>query len=141
VSRKALEPLQSCLRSLAFLDMDGRSQKIDPAAKGTCEWLFSSDISERWAASNRGLLWIKGKPGSGKSTLLHYALENGREVRRFDAGAVTLSFFFHGRGNELQKTPPGLFRALLFQILKQVQDDLQGVVSTFHERHGCGRAR
>ncbi|SPJ72133.1 uncharacterized protein FTOL_01861 [Fusarium torulosum] len=46
-------------------------------------------------------------------------------------GASILSFFFHGRGSELQKTPLGLFRSLLHQLLDQVSEALIGLVAIF----------
>lgn len=47
------------------------------------------------------------------------------------ADAFVLSFFFHGRGVELQKTPLGLFRSLLHQLLCRVPDELLELVATF----------
>ncbi|KAF9766559.1 hypothetical protein IL306_001018, partial [Fusarium sp. DS 682] len=49
-------------------------------------------------------------------------------------GVLILSFFFHGRGTELQKTPFGLFRSLLHQILLQVPEALSDLIATFQQR-------
>lgn len=68
--------------------------------------------------SDRGLLWIKGKPGSGKSTLVKYAKDALPPI--YGKETLVFSFFFHGRGRELQKTPIGLFQCLLHQLLKRV---------------------
>ena len=110
--------------------MQNRSHDIGSAVEGTCEWLLRHEKYQTWAASNRGLLWIKGKPGSGKSTLLKHALGNhgARD------NALVLSFFFHGRGDELQRTPLGLFRSLLHQVLRQAPDALQDLVDTFETK-------
>ncbi|KAK4083216.1 hypothetical protein Purlil1_10908 [Purpureocillium lilacinum] len=124
-------PLQECLKSLAFLDMLSRSQ-MDGAATGTCEWIHQDPEYTRWTSSSRGLLWIKGKPGSGKSTFLKY-LKDVTTDRNKDEEALILSFFFHGRGTELQRTALGLFRTLLHQ-LGEVPDALSDVVLTFQER-------
>jgi ankyrin repeat protein len=110
--------------------MQDRSHDIDSAAAGTCEWLLRHEKYTTWAACDRGLLWIKGKPGSGKSTVLKYALSN-HKVRD---GALVLSFFFHGRGDELQKSPLGFFRSLLHQILGQTPDALQDLVGVFESK-------
>ncbi|KAF4439455.1 ankyrin repeats (3 copies) domain-containing protein [Fusarium austroafricanum] len=118
----------------AFPEIHSRSQDIDTAARGTCKWLPQHQTFKNWASSNQGLLWIKGKPGSGKSTLLRYVLEHAAEICNIKEGALTLSFFFHGRGSELQKTPLGLFRSLLHQILYQVPDAAQDLVGTFEQR-------
>ncbi|KAF9767409.1 hypothetical protein IL306_000040, partial [Fusarium sp. DS 682] len=114
--------------------MDSRLNDIDAAAEGTCEWLLRHKMYTSWASCNRGLLWIKGKPGSGKSTLLRYALTNIMEIPNTREGALILSFFFHGRGSELQKTPFGLFRSLLHQLLRQVPKALTDLIATFQQR-------
>ena len=110
--------------------MQNRSHDIDSAVAGTCEWLLRHETYRTWAACDRGLLWIKGKPGSGKSTLLKYALGN-HEARD---SALVLSFFFHGRGDELQRTPLGLFRSLLHQVLGQAPNALQDLVDRFETK-------
>ncbi|KAH7112235.1 hypothetical protein B0J13DRAFT_659322 [Dactylonectria estremocensis] len=104
--------------------MDSRFHDIDTAAQGTCEWLLRHETCTTWASCGRGLLWIKGKPGSGKSTLLQYVLKHGMAIPNTGEGALILSFFFHGRGSELQKTPLGLFRSLLHQLLRQLPEAL-----------------
>lgn len=107
--------------------MEHRAHDIDCAATGACEWLLRHEEYRTWAACGRGLLWIKGKPGSGKSTLLKYALDNhgARD------SALVLLFFFHGRGDELQRTPLGLLQSLLHQVLGQAPDALQDLVDMF----------
>jgi hypothetical protein len=72
-----------------------------------------------------------GKPGSGKSTLLRYAFDNVRVASDVTGSAIVLQFFFHGRGVELQKTPLGLFRSLLHQLLSQNPNALLDVIATF----------
>jgi ankyrin repeat protein len=127
------DPLRECLRSLAFPEMNSRSLDIDAAAEGTCGWLLRHQAFKSWASCDRGLLWIKGKPGSGKSTLLRYVLEHAIEIPNTGEGALILSFFFHGRGSELQKTPLGLFRSLLHQLLRQVPEALTDLMATFQK--------
>ncbi|RYP79807.1 hypothetical protein DL769_002752 [Monosporascus sp. CRB-8-3] len=136
-AHRLLEPSESssdCLRSLAFPEMNDRFNDIDIAQSGTCEWLLAHQTYRSWATCDRGLLWIKGKPGAGKSTLLQYALKNVMVASNIGGRALVLSFFFHGRGAELQKTPLGLFRSLLHQLLSQVPDALSDLVEIFQER-------
>ena len=110
--------------------MQDRSYDIDRAVTGTCEWLHRHEIYRNWAASDRGLLWIKGKPGSGKSILVKYALDNhgARD------NVIVLSFFFHGRGSKLQRTPLGLFQSLLHQVLKEAPDALYDLAARFETK-------
>ncbi|KAL8364889.1 hypothetical protein RB595_003936 [Gaeumannomyces hyphopodioides] len=125
-------PLQDCLESLAFPQMENRSHDINRAVTGTCEWLLGHEKYRSWAACDRSLLWIKGKPGSGKSTLLKYALDNGT-VSGAGKGTLALSFFFHDRGYELERTPLGFYRSLLHQVLSQVPDAAADLVNTFEK--------
>ena len=113
--------------------MNDRSNSIGIPAGGTCEWLLKHREWKSWLSCDRGLLWIKGNPGSGKSTLLRYALHHLKGTK---AGAkdLILSFFFHGRGDMLQRDPLGLFRSLLHQVLTQVPDALAQLVATFEQR-------
>ncbi|KAL8367828.1 hypothetical protein RB599_003644 [Gaeumannomyces hyphopodioides] len=46
---------------------------------------------------------------------------------------LIFSFFFHGRGDELQRTPFGLSRSLLHQVLRQAPDALPDLVDTFEK--------
>ncbi|KAH8652944.1 hypothetical protein BGZ61DRAFT_575021 [Ilyonectria robusta] len=117
-----------------YFKMDSRFHDIDTAARGTCEWLFRHEMYTSWAFCDQALLWVKGKPGSGKSTLLQYALKNIIKKTNTEERALILSFFFHGRGTELQRTPLGLFQSLLHQLLRQVPEALPDVVATFQER-------
>ncbi|KAI8710370.1 hypothetical protein NCS52_01582000 [Fusarium sp. LHS14.1] len=133
-TQERFDPLRECLRSLAFPEMDSRSNDIDAAAQGTCDWLLRHKTYTSWASCDRGLLWIKGKPGSGKSTLLRYVLNHVMTIPNTGEGALILSFFFHGRGTELQKTPLGLFRSLLHQLLRQAPEALIDIVDTFQQR-------
>src|SRR5438046_1775553 len=99
--------------------MNDRGNDIELATEGTCTWLLGNKTYLDWLSpNNRGLLWIKGKPGAGKSTLLKYAFQAiERNEHPHSNQAVTISFFFHGRGSDMQKTPLGLFRSLLYQLV------------------------
>ncbi|CAI6098976.1 unnamed protein product, partial [Clonostachys chloroleuca] len=126
------EITQACLRSLAFDDMDGRQNKIAAAAKDICKWLLSHETLVQWTRQYRGLLWIKGKPGSGKLTLLKFAL---CEVPAYyGADTLVFSFFFHGRGYELQRNLLGLFRSILYQLLSCVPGALRDLIDEFEAK-------
>ncbi|KIW65143.1 hypothetical protein PV04_07425 [Phialophora macrospora] len=56
--------------------------------------------------------------------------ENLRSSSHF----VLFSFFFHGRGSPIQKTPIGLFRSVLHQILDQVPELLEAFTKIFEEK-------
>ncbi|KAL8365148.1 hypothetical protein RB595_004117 [Gaeumannomyces hyphopodioides] len=122
--------LNGCLQSLAFPQT--RSHDIGRAATGTCEWLPGHEKYRSWAACDRSLLWIKGKPGSGKSTLLKHVLDKGA-VSSIGESTLVLSFFFHDRSHELERTPLGLYKSLLHQLLSQMPDALPDLIDTFEK--------
>ncbi|EPS29815.1 hypothetical protein PDE_04765 [Penicillium oxalicum 114-2] len=115
------------IRSLAFPQMRDRRDHIEPWYRNTCRWILEREECRSWREQPRGLLWIAGKPGSGKSTLMAFLHE--KLCKSSDASQdLRLEFFFTARGTELQRTPLGMFRSLLVQILKSnatVCDDLR----------------
>ncbi|KAK1579705.1 uncharacterized protein LY79DRAFT_652008, partial [Colletotrichum navitas] len=131
--------VEDCMKSLAFEEIDGRQNGIEAAAAGTCQWLLSHETLTAWTRQHRGLVWIKGKPGAGKSTLMKYALEKVPYL--YETQPLVLSFFFHGRGHELQKSLLGLFQSLLHQLLKHVPGTLSDLIDHFdHNRKTVGEA-
>jgi len=82
-------------------------------------------------------MWIKGNPGTGKSTLLAFVFQEFANEIKNDAtesDQLVISFFFHARGSNLQKTRLGMFRTLLFQILKAVPESCTPLLEDFVER-------
>ncbi|KAF5255430.1 hypothetical protein FOXYS1_14163, partial [Fusarium oxysporum] len=133
-TKTALSLSQLCVRSLAFEGMDSRPTEIKTAAAGTCSWLIQHKVYKTWESRNRSLLWIKGKPGSGKSTLLRYARDNITASPRDKDRPLVLSFFFNGRGSELQKTAEGMYRSLLCQLQSKLPEAVEALEATFKQR-------
>lgn len=123
------------LRSLVFKEMNARPTEIKTEAAGTCHWIFQHKIYKTWESYDRSLLWIKGKPGSGKSTLLRYVLDNAIASKSRKEMPLVLSFFFNGRGTELQKTPDGLYRSLLCQLQSKIPEALEAMEITTKQRY------
>jgi len=119
-----LKIAKAFLNSLSFPEMGSRRNNIQRALDETCNWLQSTPQYMDWingtnADKFHGLLWIKGKPGSGKSTLMKDAVRRA-ELRYKGTSATTAAFFFNARGaGQLEKTPLGLYRSLLYQVLLQ----------------------
>lgn len=112
--------------------MDGRQANIVDAVDGTCKWLLYHETVIEWTRQHRGILCIKGKPGSGKTTLMKYALDALPSL--YGTDTLAISFYFHGRGHELQKNPIGLFRSLLHQLLKRVPGALPDLIHHFEDK-------
>ncbi|KAH8588852.1 Het-eN, partial [Bisporella sp. PMI_857] len=110
--------------------MYDRKNDIKPAVDGTCTWLLEHKTLREWLDQKQGLLWIRGNPGTGKSTLLKHALRKIDELKPRSLNKVLLaSFFFHGRGTELQKTALGLFRSILYQTIDHIREEVPDLLS------------
>lgn len=119
-----------CLRSFSFPERDQRRNEIC-IQKGTCEWLRDHPAFRRWMSKHHGLFWVEGNPGSGKSFLMKYASEM---MKKRNTGDIIVSFFFHGRGVPLQKSPLGFFHAVLSILLGHFPRFLSSLTTTFQHR-------
>jgi hypothetical protein len=77
-----------------------------------------------WLKSSSQIYHISGKAGSGKSTLMKFLCHHPRVQQELDRWAgnkklVFAHFFFWNSGDKLQMSLEGLYRALLFETLKQ----------------------
>lgn len=129
--------MQEVLATLAFPEIDYRPNDEGlRAAHGTCEWVLEHHLYQRWLDNNDPLLWIKGKPGSGKSTLLKYVLEQTRECRPRTGSKrdIVLSYFFYGQSIELQRSPAGLYRTLLYQLLEEFPSAASELVVAYEKK-------
>lgn len=116
------------LSSLRAPERDRRLEQINQKLGDTFNWAFD-DVSvglNKWLQKGTGIFWINGKPASGKSTLMKYLYQDPRTKELLRASGwqsrarlTTASFFFHHRGNNMQKSFEGLLRSLISQILEQ----------------------
>lgn len=77
-----------------------------------------------WLIDGHGVFHVSGKAGSGKSTLMKLISNHPRTTEYLQqwAGQKTLvvaSFFFWSSGTELQMSLQGLYRSILFLVLRQ----------------------
>ncbi|KAK7515000.1 hypothetical protein IWZ03DRAFT_416367 [Phyllosticta citriasiana] len=137
LSRKEEELLESCLASLSFPDQESHRHEIVDAKNHTCEWILNHDVYKEWLSSSQPLLWIEGQAGVGKSTVLKYALQDSERAPPSDA--IVASYFFYGNGTDLQKTPLGLYRCLLRQIIPHFPRTFQWLLRECQERSQSGQ--
>lgn len=132
------KPREDLIETLSFDEMYDRYDTIDPVYSGTCQWFFDGAEYKAWHDSDKmrdhhGFLWIMGKPGTGKSTLMKDALLRGRSTFGKETDHATVSFFFDARVGDssqlLQKSLRGLFRSLLYQLLKAQSHEAAGLES------------
>lgn len=108
------------LRSLTFPRMGARVRNVEMALPGTCEWLFDDPRFRSWIDDSKlhhhhGFLWIKGKPGSGKSTTMKKAFAWARTKW---PNQLVMSYFFNARSpDDLEKSPRGLYRSWVYELL------------------------
>ncbi|RKL10114.1 hypothetical protein BFJ68_g8729 [Fusarium oxysporum] len=121
---------QECLKSLSFPEQEHRCSEISYASD-TCDWLLEDHNFQKWMNTARGLFWIKGCPGTGKSVLMKFAVDT---MNRRKSGDIIASFFIHGRGIPLQRTPLGIFRALLNSLLLSFPTYLAQLTEVFQDK-------
>lgn len=116
---------QEVIRSLNYQARKLRHDDIEDAHIRTFQWVFGSPHDQllSWLESGTGIFWVSGKPGSGKSTLMKFIVDNSRtkEALAIWAGTrtcVTASHFFWISGTAMQMSQEGLFRSLLYEILR-----------------------
>ncbi|KXJ87295.1 hypothetical protein Micbo1qcDRAFT_96457, partial [Microdochium bolleyi] len=114
--------------------IDSRYEDIAEPHDDTCEWIMQHPSYLDWLDPSRmfshhGFFWIRGKAGVGKSTAMKYLFEATQEGAESDH--IVLSFFFHARGSELERSTTGMYRSILFQLLREVPQ-LQSVLES-HE--------
>ncbi|KAL8344433.1 hypothetical protein RB601_004802 [Gaeumannomyces tritici] len=132
---------KDALESLAFEHMGDRQMGIKRAHRKTCKWFLTVPEYIDWQGEakmteSNGVLWIKGKAGTGKSTLMKYLLEGAKKGL---GGSRVVSFFFHARGDELEKSTVGMYRHLIIQILQEMnENDLAVIWKRFIEDSGLG---
>ncbi|KAI1174175.1 ankyrin repeat-containing domain protein [Nemania sp. FL0916] len=127
---------QDCLRSLSYPHMNTRRDNIDDAHPNTCEWLSSTIEFEKWRdirelPTHNGILWIKGKPGSGKSTVMKHLLSFCEAS--FGTHRV-ISYFFNARGGVLEKTPLGMMRSIVYQLVSKSDTIYHAFIEVYREK-------
>jgi hypothetical protein len=118
------------LDCLHFRQIDHRYNTVLDAYRDTYQWIYNSPEMDQkpwsnfveWLERGHGCYWINGKAGSGKSTLMKF-IHGHRQTRRSlsmwasNHELVVPSYFLSNLGNSLQKSPSGLIRSLLFDVL------------------------
>ncbi|KAF6823096.1 hypothetical protein CPLU01_11595 [Colletotrichum plurivorum] len=117
------EKLNRFLGFLNFRRLDSRQSAIESAHAHTCQWFLEHRLYKSWLepekiAHHHGFLWMRGKPGTGKSTIIEYQAWESLDKKARVVKAVVVSFFFNARGEHLEKSIQGMFRSLIYQLLK-----------------------
>jgi ankyrin repeat protein len=108
--------------------MNRRVHGVEKAAANTCGWLISHPSYVLWLETKSALLWIKGKPGSGKSTMMKHILR-----RENPDNTIRATYFFNGRGSQLEYQLVGLYRSLLHQLLKYSENQFLQFAARYYE--------
>ncbi|KAK0639719.1 hypothetical protein B0T16DRAFT_463363 [Cercophora newfieldiana] len=112
------------LRSIQAPEQNLRLGQIDAAHTHTFEWVYDKKSVgfTDWLRKGSGVFWISGKPGSGKSTMMKLITTDERTSQLTQSWGsasrkVAANFFFHHRGNVLQKSFEGLLRGIITQVV------------------------
>lgn len=116
--------------------MYDRQNSIGHPMETTCNWLQNHDSYRAWlqlenAEEHQGLLYIKGKPGSGKSTLMKAAADRLLTQPGMSMPVIA-SFFFSGKGSELERSAVGFLRSMTYQLVIVDQNIRQDFLDMFH---------
>ena len=87
-------------------------------------------------ATHNGVLCIKGKPGAGKSTLIKHTLAHCKEIF---PEHLTAAYFFNARGGALEKTPLGMLRSIVYQLIKQDDTLFEQFLIRFRDKQHVSR--
>ncbi|KAI8715151.1 NACHT domain-containing protein [Fusarium sp. LHS14.1] len=117
---------QMILQSLYFDKIKDRQTEIKDHHKNTFKWVLASKSTpfSQWLMRETDILWVKGKPGSGKSTLMKFLATHDNTKKRLRSWGrkdtvVVAGHFFWIVGTPMQKNLLGLWRTLLYQVLKE----------------------
>lgn len=128
---------EEILKSLRFPTIEERFDEVAEAHRRTLEWIFRGardDQEEKhwsnfvdWLRRGEGLYWINGKAAAGKSTLMKYIYlhpDTQKHLSFWAQGSPyhIAGFFFWNSGTKLQRSQAGLFRSLLYEILRKIPD-------------------
>ncbi|KAK0667120.1 hypothetical protein QBC41DRAFT_142394 [Cercophora samala] len=115
------EKSEKLWNSLKFGELDARLLMISDNHSETCGWLLTNPDYQAWLDPNlnnehHGFLWIKGNPGAGKSTIMKFAYSE--HFRNRDSKTTVISFFFNARGSLLAHSVVGMYRSLLYHLIR-----------------------
>lgn len=130
------------LKSICPPERDERLKQIDKSAGCSFEWAFDNPAIglNTWLQKGDGLYWVSGQPASGKSTFMKF-LHNDKRTSQLlrgwysQAEHVEANFFFHYRGNLIQKSFEGLLRSILSQIMEQAPGIFPEIHSIVQHRY------
>lgn len=146
------------LQSLLFQEKNTRQMSVPAAHTSTLSWVLDDSNSAlhkpegkfvRWLNDEfqgHEIFWISGKPGSGKSTLmkyLYYHNDTRRILQTWVGGhnsnggrkLVMGAHFFWNGGSDLQRSQTGLFRALLFDVLRECPELMPNICPRRYSSH------
>ena len=95
-------------------------EPIPEAASHTLDWLFEHPSYQLWYRGDAGMLGIRGGPGTGKSTAMKALID--ADLPRNGINHLVFYFFFRSHGHGLSRTRVGMYRTLLWQILRKIPD-------------------
>lgn len=118
---------------LNFAEMKNRRDQVADAHIETFRWLFEKrrdkNTFPEWLQTGDGIFLIRGKPASGKSTLMKFIIEEPRFRAAVESWSgstplLIIDYWFWATGSRIQSSLDGLYRAILYRILKATNSEL-----------------
>jgi ankyrin repeat protein len=126
----------ACLADLNTSHYESHRALIEPAIKGTCEWILKHGIFKQWLDDTKThSLWLSGGPGCGKSVMTSFLIQK-LERNAVDANCpISICYFFFDDKVETQRHAHYALCAILHQILSH-QPSLARHAITAFQRNG-----
>lgn len=129
VSKETIAKRRTFVNSLEFAQMNNQFNSVAEPTPNTCIWVTKTTEFQTWlyeaeSPFHSGLFCIFGKPGSGKSVLMKSAFT---QIRSDMPDVINTCLFFNNKDPDLSISHIGMYRSLLWQLLRQIPD-LQDVL-------------
>ena len=112
------ECLQELFKNLAGDPSDIRAALVQEKGNrvpGTCQWIRTNPIYERWLASRSQLLWLSGGPGKGKTMFAIFLTQELEQIAS-QSTDVVVTYFFCGSSYR-RNTTVDVIRGIIFRLL------------------------
>lgn len=122
----AAEFLASLSEDASLPGVDEDLQSIKDAAKGTCQWIYTTAAYKQWFHNpSSSTLLLTGKMGSGKSTLTKHILHTLKDCQQTPEDAVPSELFVYYFCSHIRRQDECaelLLKTLIYQVLIQRPD-------------------
>ena len=117
-----------------------KDPNIDPREQGELQIqkrarVQASKAFQNWLIASNGIFHISGSAGSGKSTLMRFLCDHEETTNLLyewagNGNLVSAAFYFWRAGDQMQSSLQGLYRSILFEVLRARTDLIPSIFPT-----------